>query len=89
LVACSNEYAILISVGSFHARPKNEMPIGRPNTTRPDSDIRVTGDRCRARAPSEEVIAVDEVRHPCGAVCRRGKRVEFVLAHDRIDPLRS
>src|SRR2546427_4691806 len=29
-VACSNAYASLISVGSLHARPKNEIPTGRP-----------------------------------------------------------
>ena len=29
-VACSNEYASLISVGSLQARPKNEIPTGRP-----------------------------------------------------------
>jgi hypothetical protein len=28
LVACSNEYAILIRVPSENARPKNEIPIG-------------------------------------------------------------
>jgi sporulation protein YlmC with PRC-barrel domain len=31
-VSCSNPYAILISVGSLHARPKNEMPTGSPKT---------------------------------------------------------
>jgi len=30
LVSCSNPYAILNSVGSLHARPKNEMPTGKP-----------------------------------------------------------
>ena len=30
LVACSYEYAILISAASLHARPKNESPTGRP-----------------------------------------------------------
>ena len=31
-VACSNAYAILINVGSLHARPKNETPTGIPKT---------------------------------------------------------
>jgi hypothetical protein len=29
-VACSKEYANLIKVGSLQARPKNEMPTGKP-----------------------------------------------------------
>src|SRR5271157_2256604 len=29
-VACSNEYASLIRVGSLQARPKNEIPTGKP-----------------------------------------------------------
>src|SRR5688572_8827194 len=32
LVACSNPYAIRISVGSLHGRPKNDSPTGRPKT---------------------------------------------------------
>src|SRR5579859_645351 len=32
LVACSNANAILMSVGSLHARPKNEIPTGMPWT---------------------------------------------------------
>jgi hypothetical protein len=32
LVACSNPYARLINVGSLHARPKNEIPTGKPKT---------------------------------------------------------
>jgi hypothetical protein len=31
LVACSNANAIFNSVGSLHARPKNEIPTGSPN----------------------------------------------------------
>ncbi len=31
-VACSYAYASLISVGSLHARPKNDIPTGRPRT---------------------------------------------------------
>ena len=31
-VACSNEYASLMSTGSLHARPKKEIPTGRPKT---------------------------------------------------------
>src|SRR6266496_4748661 len=31
LVACSNEYASLIKVGSLQARPKNEIPTGSPD----------------------------------------------------------
>src|SRR4029077_12771114 len=29
-VACSKAYASLINTGSLHARPKNEMPTGKP-----------------------------------------------------------
>jgi len=29
-VACSNANASLISTGSLHARPKNEIPTGKP-----------------------------------------------------------
>jgi len=29
-VACSKPYASLIKTGSLHARPKNEMPTGKP-----------------------------------------------------------
>jgi len=29
-VACSKEYANLINTGSLHARPKNEIPTGKP-----------------------------------------------------------
>ncbi len=29
LVACSNEYANLINVGSLHARPKKDIPTGK------------------------------------------------------------
>src|SRR6202050_4156564 len=32
LVTCSNAYASLISVGSLHALPKNEIPTGKPAT---------------------------------------------------------
>src|ERR1700682_673001 len=31
-VACSNPYASRINTGSLHARPKNEIPTGKPNT---------------------------------------------------------
>ena len=33
MVACSNAYANLISAGSLHARPKNEIPTGNPKTS--------------------------------------------------------
>src|SRR5579859_7442770 len=29
---CSNPYAIFSNVGSLQARPKNEIPTGKPNT---------------------------------------------------------
>ena len=32
IVACSNAYANLISVGSLQARPKNAIPTGKPAT---------------------------------------------------------
>jgi hypothetical protein len=31
-IDCSNPYAIFSSVGSLHARPKKEIPTGKPKT---------------------------------------------------------
>src|SRR5687768_15402301 len=57
--------------------------------TRRNVDVGVARDRCRSRARTHEVIAIDEIDRPRWTRRRRNERIETVLRHHSIDSLRA
>ena len=88
-VACSNPLASLISVGSLYAVPMNVSRREPERVARRHADQRVAGDRRRARAGAEEVVAVDEVGRPGRRAgrARRSRRGRAGRARRRCRPV--
>ena len=76
------------SVGSVHARPKNDSPDGKPHDLPcRNRDVRVAGNRRRRRAAAAEMITVDQVGRPRWPAGGGDQRVETLGVHDSVDPV--
>src|SRR6185369_13696823 len=59
------------------------------NITCGHSDVWIARHRRRRRITTREVIAIDPIGGPCWSTSRSNERIEPVLLHHCIDPLRA
>ena len=77
-----------MSVGSLHARPKNDSPTGNPCTS-PAGTV-MFGYPATAAYPEllpPEMVTVDQVGHPGRSTGRSDNGVQLVLIHGPVDAI--